>query len=132
MARGITIQPGGVREAIGPCDLPCPIERGMRMIGGKWTASILWHLRDGPVRFNDLSRMIAGASKKMLSERLRQLETHGLLTRRPDTSSRVITVSYALTEGGQSAVVMLEALANWADTVAPVEGQSRPDMASAK
>ncbi|MEL6519212.1 MAG: transcriptional regulator, partial [Pseudomonadota bacterium] len=34
----------------------CPIEHGMRILGGKWTGSILWHLRDGPVRLNDLAR----------------------------------------------------------------------------
>ena len=47
----------------------------MRVLGGKWTGSILWHLRDEPVRFNDLARMIGGASKKMITERLRQLDT---------------------------------------------------------
>jgi len=45
----------------------------MRIIGRKWTGTILWHLKDGPVRFNDLAWMIAGASKKMITERLRQL-----------------------------------------------------------
>ncbi|MCB1958859.1 MAG: helix-turn-helix transcriptional regulator, partial [Rhodocyclaceae bacterium] len=34
------------------CGEPCPIERGMRVLGGKWKASILWHLQDGPLRFN--------------------------------------------------------------------------------
>ena len=34
-------------------------------------------LKDGPVRFNDLSRMIEGASKKMITERLRQLQASG-------------------------------------------------------
>ena len=58
-----------VRDA---CLEPCAIERGMRIIGGKWTGSILWHLKDAPVRFNDLARMIGGASKKMITERLRQ------------------------------------------------------------
>jgi DNA-binding HxlR family transcriptional regulator len=46
------------------CIEPCSVERGMRLLGGKWKASILWHLQDGPVRFNDLTRMLGGASKK--------------------------------------------------------------------
>ena len=54
----------GRRTAEEVCTTPCAIERGMRIIGGKWTGSILWHLKDGPVRFNDLARMIGGASKK--------------------------------------------------------------------
>ncbi|CAM3593082.1 winged helix-turn-helix transcriptional regulator [Parendozoicomonas haliclonae] len=40
------------------------MERGMRLIGGQWKGSILWHLKDGPVRFNELSRMLGEASKK--------------------------------------------------------------------
>ena len=52
----------GRRHVHDACVEPCAIERGMRIIGGKWTGSILWHLKDEPVRFNDLSRMIAGAS----------------------------------------------------------------------
>ena len=46
------------------CTEPCPIEKGMRIIGGKWKGSILWHLKDGPVRFNELTRQLGGASKK--------------------------------------------------------------------
>jgi len=48
------------------CTEPCPIERGMRILGGKWKASILWHLKDEPIRFNDLCRIMGGASKKMI------------------------------------------------------------------
>ena len=33
------------------CDEPCPVERGMRVLGGKWKASILWHLKAEPKRF---------------------------------------------------------------------------------
>ncbi|MEO1236645.1 MAG: helix-turn-helix domain-containing protein, partial [Planctomycetota bacterium] len=71
----------GRKSVTEACDAPCPIERGMRILGGKWTGSILWHLKDDPVRFNDLARMISGASKKMIAERLRQLEGRGLIER---------------------------------------------------
>ena len=66
-------QENGRRVAVEACAEPCAIERGMRIIGGKWTGSILYHLKDGPVRFNDLARMVGGASKKMITERLRHL-----------------------------------------------------------
>ena len=81
MRATITTTPGGRKTVIAACDEPCPIERGMRVLGGKWTGSILWHLRDEPVRFNDLARLIGGASKKMISERLKHLEEHGLVQR---------------------------------------------------
>ena len=125
----IEIGPNGRRQVTAPCDIPCPVERGMRVIGGKWTASILWHLRQEPVRFNDLARLIEGASKKMISERLRFLEAQGLVSRHVDASGPVVTVSYALTETGQSAIALLDHLAEWAEDL---PSQSRPEMASAK
>ncbi len=98
----------------GACGQPCAIERGMRILGGKWTGSILWHLRDGPVRFNDLARMIAGASKKMITERLRQLEDHGLITRRV-LATAPIGVAYEITPLGASALEFLDALRRWTE-----------------
>ncbi|MEM9715472.1 MAG: helix-turn-helix domain-containing protein [Pseudomonadota bacterium] len=106
----------GRRHALDACDSPCAIERGMRIIGGKWTGSILWHLKDGPVRFNDLSRMIAGASKKMISERLRLLEAQGLISRTVKDTAPV-TVEYAITDFGRSALSVLNALKDWSEAL---------------
>ena len=106
-----------VREA---CLEPCPIERGMRIVGGKWTGSILWHLKDAPVRFNDLSRMIGGASKKMIAERLRQLESQGLVTRTVlDTSP--VSVEYAITDFGKTALGFLDELRKWSEGLSDEE-----------
>ena len=109
---------GRRRIAQETCDIPCSVERGMRILGGKWTGSILWHLKDGPVRFNDLSRMLEGASKKMLTERLRQLEDQGLVNRRV-SDTRPVTVNYTLTDVGRSAIDCIAAVSTWAETVAP-------------
>ena len=95
------------------CDLPCPIERGMRLLGGKWTGSILWHLRNGPVRFNDLSRQLSGASKKMLTQRLREMETNGMVKRKV-LASKPIAVSYSMTDFGESALKCLKQVKKWA------------------
>jgi DNA-binding HxlR family transcriptional regulator len=104
----------GRRQVYEACSEPCPIERGMRIIGGKWTGSILWHLKDGPVRFNDLSRLIGGASKKMITERLRQLEAHGLVQREVmDTAP--VSVQYEITEFGRTALGFLDALRKWSE-----------------
>ena len=98
------------------CLEPCPVEKGMRIIGGKWTGSILWHLKDGPVRFNDLARMIGGASKKMIIERLRQLEAQGLVTRRVmDTAP--VSVQYEITEFGCTALGFLDELRKWSESL---------------
>ncbi|MDE0591494.1 helix-turn-helix domain-containing protein [Halocynthiibacter sp. C4] len=91
---------------------PCSIEDGMRIIGGKWTGSILWHLQYGPVRFNVLSRSIGGVSKKMIAERLRQLEGHGLISREVmDTAP--VSVQYELTDFGRTALGFLHELEKW-------------------
>ncbi|MCV5979564.1 helix-turn-helix transcriptional regulator, partial [Escherichia coli] len=76
---------------------PCAIEKGMRLIGGKWKGSLIYHLKDGPVRFNDLARMLGGASKKMIDQRLKELEAEGMVVRKV-ISDRPIAVSYELTE----------------------------------
>ena len=95
-----------------PCDGPCPIERGMRGIGGKWTGSILWHLQDGPIRFNDLARQLSGASKKMLSQRLKEMEENKLVKRKV-ISDQPVAVSYEITKYGRTALGFLDELKDW-------------------
>ena len=98
--------------AIDPCLEPCPIERGMRLVGGKWTGSILWHLKDEPVRFNVLARQLAGASKKMLVQRLKEMENNKLVKRRV-VSTKPIAVTYEITSLGLKALEFLEGLKDW-------------------
>jgi len=104
----------GRRRALNACTEPCPIERGMRVIGGKWTGSILWHLKDEPVRFNDLVRMVGGASKKMITERLRQLEAQGLV-RREVVDTSPVSVHYEITAFGRTALGFLDELRKWSE-----------------
>ncbi len=117
----------GRRHVAEPCTEPCAIERGMRVIGGKWTGAILWHLKDGPVRFNDLSRMIGGASKKMIADRLRHLEAHGLIDREVMATAPV-SVQYSLTAHGRTALGALDALRQWTEDNA----LSEPDVQARK
>ncbi|WP_434055577.1 MAG: helix-turn-helix domain-containing protein [Roseibium sp.] len=107
---------GRNRIVLQACTEPCPIERGMRILGGKWTGSLLWHLKDGPVRFNDLSRMLGGASKKMIAERLKQLEARRLVTRNV-LRTAPISVEYEITEFGRSALKFLDELRIWSETL---------------
>lgn len=102
------------KQALEPCQEPCPIERGMRVVGGKWKGSILWHLKNGPVRFNDLARQLGGASKKMVAQRLREMEEAGLVSREV-VSDRPIAVVYSITDFGKTALDFLEALKTWAE-----------------
>ncbi|NRA31501.1 MAG: helix-turn-helix transcriptional regulator, partial [Parvularculaceae bacterium] len=70
--------------------------------------------RHEPVRFNDLARMVSGASKKMVAERLRQLEAHGLISREVLQTSPV-SVQYAITPSGRSALGFLGELRKWVE-----------------
>ena len=78
----VQIAPHGKRQVQDVCAEPCSIERGMRIIGSKWKGSILWYLQDGPVRFNDLARQLGGASKKIVTQRLKEMEEIGLVKRK--------------------------------------------------
>ncbi len=111
----------GRRFAEAACDQPCAVEKGMRIIGGKWTGSIMWHLKDGPVRFNDLSRMVSGASKKMITDRLRHLERHGMVTRIV-VDSAPVSVEYSLTPLGKTALGLLDQLRIWSESLPAPNG----------
>lgn len=116
MEANINSDAKGRKNVENACAIPCSIERGMRILGGKWTGSILWHLKDEPVRFNDLARMIGGASKKMITERLRQLEDQGLIDRIVmDTSP--IAVEYHITDFGRTALKCLDELRIWSESL---------------
>lgn len=104
----------GRKSVTDVCLEPCAIEKGMRLIGGKWKGSIIYHLKDGPVRFNDLARMLGGASKKMIDQRLKELESEGMLIRQV-ISERPIAVSYELTEFGKTALKILDDLRIWSE-----------------
>ncbi len=114
MKLAIETDGNGRKHAIAPCLLPCPIERGMRILGGKWKGSILWHLKDGPIRFNDLARQLGGASKKMVTQRLKEMEDMGLI-KREVISTKPFAVCYENTDFGRSVLGVLENLKEWAE-----------------
>ena len=63
-------------------EMGCPMDAILRLLMGPWTTYILWILRSqGPIRFSELKRRVAGISAKVLTERLRMLETAELIER---------------------------------------------------
>ena len=79
----------------------CGLKRALDMISGKWTPPILYFLfNNQEMRFNDLWRSIPKLSKKVLSERLKQLEHVGLISKR-EVDSFPIEVYYSLSEKGK-------------------------------
>lgn len=104
----------GKKSVINACTEPCAIEKGMRMIGGKWKGSIIYHLKDDPVRFNDLARLLGAASKKMVDQRLKELEAEGMVIRKV-INDRPVAVTYELTDFGRSALKILDDLRIWSE-----------------
>ncbi len=115
MESRISVDNKGRKSVANVCSEPCAIEKGMRLIGGKWKGSLIYHLKDGAVRFNDLARMLGGASKKMIDQRLKELEAEGMVVRQV-ISDRPIAVSYELTEFGRTALKILDDLRIWSET----------------
>jgi len=93
-------------------DMPmCPIGTCMELLGGVWTPNAIWHLSHGPRRFSELQTVMKPISAKVLSQRLKDLERKGVLTRAVmDTSPP--SVEYALTDLGQELVPAIEAIAH--------------------
>ena len=85
------------------------------LLQGKWRVHILCAMRSGPVRLGQLGRLIPAASRKMLTQNLRKLESHGIVVRR-DLSERSLHVEYDFDDGARDAVrAVLDALAAWGD-----------------
>ena len=92
----------------------------LRILWKEWTTHILWTLSThGPTRFNQLHRLIEGVSPKVLTERLRQLETAGLIWRN-QANTIPPTVTYGLTDKGKDFDGVLKAFetvaARWSDS----------------
>ena len=105
----------GRKKVLNACTEPCAIEQGMRLIGGKWKGSIIYHLKDQPVRFNDLTRMLGGASKKMVDQRLKELEKQGMVIRKV-ISDRPVAVTYELTDFAETALNIFDDLRVWSES----------------
>ena len=87
--------------------LPHPLHRDcqkvsqiLAWIGEKWSMLVVMLLRDGPRRFNDIKRNVAGISQQMLTRTLRGLERDGIVTRTTLPPSPP-QVEYSLTALGQ-------------------------------
>jgi DNA-binding HxlR family transcriptional regulator len=85
------------------------------LVGDKWSLLVVRSLRDGPRRFTEIKRDVAGVSQRMLTVTLRGLERDGILTR---TVRAVMPphVSYELTELGATLREAVMPLLEWSVT----------------
>ena len=92
----------------------CPTEATLAVIGGRWKVPILWNLFAGTCRFGELSRRVGGATQKMLTQQLRELESDGLVHRKvyAEVPPRV---EYSATTLGRSLEPVVQSLTEWGE-----------------
>jgi DNA-binding HxlR family transcriptional regulator len=99
-------------------ELPAPLcarfHRAVELIGGRWTGAIIQILLQGKTRYAVIKAAIPDITDRMLSERLRSLESEELVTRRVVPESPV-RVEYELTEKGRSLEISLHEIGAWAE-----------------
>jgi DNA-binding HxlR family transcriptional regulator len=93
-------------------DQLCPIARTLDVIGERWTLLIIRELFFGFDKFSVLKERLPGIPSRVLSERLKKLEEHGLVARRV-YSQHPLRAAYRLTDLGQSLKPVLGAIASW-------------------
>ncbi|GAB1514156.1 helix-turn-helix domain-containing protein [Actinophytocola sp. KF-1] len=92
----------------------CPTRKLLDRISDKWVSLVLVALAEGPRRYNDIARAIAGVSQKMLTQTLRTLERDGLVTRTV-TPAVPVRVDYELTALGHTLLPVMRAIKVWAE-----------------
>ncbi|SDY75474.1 helix-turn-helix domain-containing protein [Thermoactinomyces sp. DSM 45892] len=93
----------------------CPkFEAAIEVLAKKWTGLIIRVLMEKTCRFRDIREQIPQMSERMLAERLKELESNGILVRNvyPETPVRV---EYELTDKGRSIEPILDEIQHWAE-----------------
>lgn len=101
-------------HAHGSC---CPVVNTLDIIGGKWKVLILYYLNGETRRFNELQRLLASITQRMLTLQLRELENDGIVHREvyPQVPPKV---EYSLTEFGRTLMPVIEAMHRWGEQYA--------------
>lgn len=97
-----------------PNDEGCPVEYTLEVIGGKWKGVLLYHLIEGPKRFNEFRRICPSITQRMLTLQLRELEKDGIVHR--EVYHQVPPkVEYSLTEFGFTLVPIIMEMKHWGE-----------------
>lgn len=90
----------------------CPVQHARSFLGGKWQIGILWHLKDGPIRFSAVREALPGLSEKVLTENLRFFESAGIVEKQLFASIPP-KVEYRLTPDGETLIPILKQIIGW-------------------
>lgn len=90
----------------------CPVAKSLELVGERWTLLVVRDLLDGPRRFQALQASLPGIAPALLSERLKVMEAHGIVTRQ-FYSQHPPRAEYVLTDTGRELGFVIGALAAW-------------------
>ena len=90
----------------------CPVAKSLEVVGERWTLLIVRDLLREPRKFQDFQDSLPGIAPALLSERLKLMEEHGLVTRR-FYSEHPPRAEYLLTDKGRELGMVIGALATW-------------------
>lgn len=94
----------------------CPkVEKSFELIGKRWTGLVIYVLLSGPKRFSELHDMIPQLSRRMLTERIKELEEHGIIVRHI-IPERPVRSEYLLTKKGTELGKILGPISEWAES----------------
>ena len=96
---------------------PCCTSLTMDIIGGKWKTVILFHLRDGKLRYNELRKAMPTVTERTLSLQLKKLEEDKIISREVIYKKPPLKVYYSLTELGMTLLPIVQSIADWGDYV---------------
>jgi len=94
-------------------------QRAAQLVGQRWVPQIVWVLLDGRRRYSAVRDAIPEISDTLLSERLRELEEAGVVTRTVTPSTPVL-IEYSISERGRELAVVMDGLSTWAERWAAV------------
>ena len=98
-------------------DDACTVNMTVKYLTKKWTLLIILELYKGQGhtrRFSELKDSLADITQKILSERLRELEAEGIVTKKVDASSFPVRSDYTLTKSGLELVDVIRGIKMWA------------------
>jgi len=101
------------RGAAAPIPVCGRYHEAVELVGRRWSGAILFSLIDGPRYFSEVAAAVPGVSDRLLSQRLRELESEGLLERAVHDGPPA-RVSYELSASGVALEPALRALYDWA------------------
>ena len=94
-------------------------QRAAQLVGQRWVPQIVWVLLGGGRRYSAIRDAIPEISDTLLSERLRELEEAGVVTRTVTPSTPVL-IEYSLSERGRELATVMDGLSTWAERWAAV------------